>query len=312
MKPYSYDLRIRIFAHSLCNSIRKTAQLFHVSPNTVYLLTKLFVETGDLVPRENKYEYTHLITQEGEIYLQLLLAEEVDLTLEELCNRYEEAYGVRVSIGTMYNTLEKLNITRKKKTFYDPKKDTEEVKIKKEIYDVQLEKIEPEKRYYLDETGTCTNMSPSYGRSKKGLPVYDKKPTYPGDTVSTVAILTEEGIKATYTYSESLTGPLFIFYLNTFVLPMLDDEQTLIMDNLPVHHAEIVQEYLMKNNIKVLFLPPYHPELNPIEEAFSKIKLYIKKQKTRILCDLLIVIKNAFNIITKNDAHGYFKHAAQF
>jgi transposase len=296
----------------LCHSIRKTAQIFHVSPNTVYLLIKLFIETGGLVPRENKYEYTHLITQEGEIYLQLLLAEEVDLTLEDLCNRYEEDYGVRVSIGTMYNTLEKLNITRKKKTFYDPKKDTKEVKIKKEIYDVQLEKIEPENRYYLDETGSCTNMSPTYGRSKKGLPVYDNKPTYSGDTVSTAAILSEDGIKAKYTYSESLTATLFIYYLNNFILPILNNNQTLIMDNHPVHHAKIVQEYLIKNNIKVLFLPPYHPELNPIEEAFSKIKLYIKKQKARILSDLLIAIKKSFNIITNDDAHGYFKHAAQF
>jgi transposase len=270
MKPYSYDLRIRIFAHSLCHSIRKTAQLFHVSPNTVYLLTKLFVETGDLVPRENKYKYTHLITQEGEIYLELLLAEEVDLTLEELCNRYEEAYSVRVSIGTMYNTLKKLNITRKKKTFSDPKKDTDEVKIKKENYDIQLEKIEPEKRYYLDETGSCTNMSPSYGRSKKGLPVYDNKPTYPGDTVSTVAILTEEGIKATYTYSETLIAPLFISYLNTFVLPILNDEQILIMDNLPVHHAKIVQEYLMKIILRFFFYHLIIQNLTQLKKPFLK------------------------------------------
>jgi len=52
--------------------------------------------------------------------VSLLLSKEIDLTLEELCNRYEQAYGVRVSIGTMYNTLERLNITRKKKTFYGP------------------------------------------------------------------------------------------------------------------------------------------------------------------------------------------------
>ena len=115
MKPYSYDLRIRIFNYSLTHTIRETARIFQVSPNTVYLLTQLFIETGSLNPRDNLHERPHLITPEGELYLCLLLSKEIDLTLEEVCNRYEQAYGVRVSIGTMYNTLERLNITRKKK-----------------------------------------------------------------------------------------------------------------------------------------------------------------------------------------------------
>ena len=312
MKPYSYDLRIRIFNFSLSNSIQETADMFGISPNTVFLLKKLFIETGSLNPRDRQYEYTHLITPEGELYLQLLLAEEVDLTLEELCNRYEEAYGVRVSIGTLFNTLKKLNITRKKKKYSDPKKNTNDVKAKKENYDEQLAKIKPEKRFYLDETGSCTNMSPAYGRSKRGHPAYDKKPTYSGDTINTIAVLTEEGIKSHYTYSVSLTAPVLIYYLNTFVLPLLNDGQTLIMDNHPVHHAKIVRDYIKQNNINILFLPPYSPELNPIEEAFSKIKNVIKKQKARTFDKLLIAIGNAFKIITVDNAHGYFYHANQF
>jgi len=312
MKPYSYDLRIRIFNYALSNSIQKTADIFGISPNTVFLLKKLFIETGSLNPRCHKIEHSNLITPEGEMYLQLLLIEDVDLTIEELCNCYEEAYGVRVSIGTMFNTLKKLDITRKKKKYSDPKKNTVIVKAEKENYDDQLEKIEPEKRFYLDETSSCTNMSPAYGRSKRGQPAYDKKPTYSGDTVSSVAVLTKEGIKAQYTYFVSLTSLVFINYLSTFVLPLLNDGQTLIMDNHPVHHAKIVHEYMDKNNINVLFLPPYSPELNPIEEAFSKIKQFIKKQKARTIDNLLKAIENAFSIISVHDAHGYFNHAAQF
>ena len=76
-----------------------------MSPNTVYLLDQLFKETGSLEPRECPSEYPHLITPEGESYLQSLLSKEVDLTLEELRNRYAGVYGVLVSIDTMYNTL---------------------------------------------------------------------------------------------------------------------------------------------------------------------------------------------------------------
>lgn len=312
MKPYSHDLRIRIYNYSLTHSIRKTAEIFSVSPSTVNLLKQLYLETGALEPRECPSEYPHLITPEGEKYLQLLLSEEVDLTLEGLRNRYEEAFGVRVSIGTMYNLLEKLNITRKKKTFSDPKKNTLEVETKKESYDKQLAEIESEKRFYLDETGSCMNMTLLYGRSPQGQRVYDKKPTSPGTRINTIAILSEEGIKAQYSYTDSLTARLFIIYLNTFVLPILTNGQTLILDNHPVHRAKSVQNYLKQNKIKFLYLPPYSPELNPIEEAFSKFKQYIKKQKARTVDALLNAIKDAINTITRSDIIGYFNHAAEF
>lgn len=312
MKPYSHDLRIRIFSYSLTHSIRDTAKIFQVSPNTVFLLRRLFIETGSLNPRDHPLEHPHLITPEGELYLALLLSEENDLTLAELCDRYEQAYGVRVSIGTMYNTLEHLNITRKKKTFSDPKKHSPAAEATKKDYDEQLQAIEPGQRFYLDETGSCLNMSPLYGRSREGERVYDQKPTYPGTTVSTVAILTEEGMKAEYTFTGSMNAKLFILYLETFVLSVFKKGQTLIMDRHPVHRSNAVQKCLKQNNIKFLYLPAYSPELNPIEEAFSKIKQYIRKQKARTIDELLRVLKKAFTIITNRDIAGYFNHAAEF
>jgi transposase len=272
----------------------------------------LFIETGSLNPHAKLLDRPHLITPEGELYLGVLLSKEVDLTLSELCNRYEQAFDVRVSIGTMYNTLERMNITRKKKTFSDPKKDSDAAKAEKENYEKQVDTIELGKRLYLDETGGSLNMAPLYGRSQQGERVYDKKPTYPGTSVSTVAILSEEGIKARHSYTGSLTAKLFVLYLETSVLPILEDGQTLIMDRHPVHRAKIVQSYLKENNIKFLYLPAYSPELNPIEEAFSKIKQYIKKQKARTVDGLLNVLKKAFDIITINDVKGYFNHAAEF
>ena len=312
MKPYSLDFRNRIYNYSLTHTIRETAKIFNVSPDTVHLLRKLFIETGSLSPRERSSEYPHLITPTGETYLKLLLDKEVDLTLEELCNRYEDDFGIRVSIGTMFNTLKLLNITRKKKTFSDPKKGSDEVKSKKESYDIQIESIPQEQRFYLDETGTCLNMTPLYGRSLQGERVYDERPTNPGQRVNTVAILSKEGIKAQYSYMGSLNAKSFIPYLETFVLPCMCNGQTLIMDNHPVHRAEAVQDFLNINKINFLYLPPYSPDLNPIEEAFSKIKQYIKKQKARTVDKLLNVIKDALETITPNDANGYFNHAAEF
>lgn len=188
MKAYSHDLRVRIFNYSLTHSIRNTAKVFQVSPNTVYLLRCLFFETGNLDPIKNATPRIRLISEEGEMFIHLLIIEKNDITLAELCEQYEEAYGIKVSVSTMYHTLERLNITRKKKSFSDPKKDTHEAEIEKENYDEKLHKIEPSQRFYLDETGSCTNMTPVYGRSLKGKKAYDKRPTYPSLTVSTIAV----------------------------------------------------------------------------------------------------------------------------
>lgn len=122
MKAYSLDLRRRMFSYSLTHSVRETATVFHVSPNTVHLLQKRFAETGQLAPRPKGGARPRLISAEGELFLAALLGVEPDLTLEELRHRYTEAYGVSVSLGTMFNTLQRLEITLKKSPATTPRK----------------------------------------------------------------------------------------------------------------------------------------------------------------------------------------------
>lgn len=114
MNAYSLDLRTRMFSYVLTHSVRETAALFLVSPNTVHRLKKLFIETGQLAPKPCQAGRPRAISAEGELYLQTLLREEVDLTLEDLRERYANTYGVTVSIGALFNPLQRLGITRKK------------------------------------------------------------------------------------------------------------------------------------------------------------------------------------------------------
>lgn len=117
MNALSNDLRKRILNYALTHSVRQTADLFKVSPNTVHCLKKLYYETGGVAPRPVRATHEHAVSPAGEMYLQILLKEDVDLTLAQLCERYEEAYGVRVGLSTMHLTLKRLGLTRKKKPF---------------------------------------------------------------------------------------------------------------------------------------------------------------------------------------------------
>jgi transposase len=130
MNAYSLDLRTRMFSYALTHTVRETATLFHVSPNTVHRLKKLFIETGQLAPKPCQTGRRRAVSAEGELYLQALLREEVDLTLEALRERYAHTYGVTVSVGTMFNTLRRLRITRKKSPPTIPRRTARSIKPK--------------------------------------------------------------------------------------------------------------------------------------------------------------------------------------
>jgi transposase len=312
MNVLSKDLRQRILNYALTHPVRQTARIFQVSPNTVHLLKKLWYETGSIEPRESKAVHPHAVSPEGELYLQMLLREDVDLTLLQLCERYEDAYGVRVGVTTMHDTLKRLGLTYKKKTFYEPGKDDDQAKDEKDSYISQLEGVPPEDRLYLDETGSNLNQNLAYGRSPAGERVYDENPTAPGVTISTAAVLTERGVEAAHLYFGTLTAQRFVSYLDLYVLELIIGGKVLIMDNHPVHCAKIVQQFLEDHQVPFVYLPRYSPELNPIEEAFSKVKHYIRKLKPRTAEMLFGTIISAISTVTEDDVIGYINHAEEF
>ena len=121
MSALSMDLRQRVLNHALTHSLRDTAKAFNVTVVTVINLKKLYFETGGVKPRERKkLPPGRHITPEGELYLQTLVCDDCDATLAELCDRYFEAYRIRVSQPTMSTTLRRMGLTRKKKRSATP------------------------------------------------------------------------------------------------------------------------------------------------------------------------------------------------
>jgi transposase len=175
-----------------------------------------------------------------------------------------------------------------------------------------LEGVKPEDRLYLDEMGSALNLNLDYGRSPQGERVYDEKPTAPGETISTAAVLTENGVEAAGQYFGTLNAQRFISYLEIYVLQLVVVGKVLIMDNHPVHCAKLVQRFLEEHKVPYIYLPRYSPELNPIEESFSKIKHFIRKLKPRTSEALFDAIQSAIKIVTQDDVIGYVNHAEEF
>lgn len=190
----------------------------------------------------------------------------------------------------------------------DSRKENETSEYVKKHFRKQLKKIPLNKRLFLDETGSYLNMSLAYGRSKKGKPVYERKLTRTNQKLNTIAVISHKGLKVCRHYKRALNTQQFIYFLDYFVLPVLKNE-TLIMDRHPVHCAKEVKEFMIKNKIRFLYLPPYSPDLNPIENVFSKVKLVIKTHQPKTIDRLKYIMKLAFQSVSEKDYRAYFRHA---
>ena len=131
--------------------------------------------------------------------------------------------------------------------------------------------------------GAVLNLTPLYGRSPQGERVYGAKPTGPGRRISTIGALGVEGLKTAMCFEGTLNGEGFLQFLDQFLVPILRPGQIVLLDNAKAHQVAGVRERIEGTGARVLYLPPYSPDLNPIEMAWSKVKQFLRKAQARTL-----------------------------
>ncbi len=108
-------------------------------------------------------------------------------------------------------------------------------------------------------------------------------------------------------YQGGTTQERFGEYLKTVLIPTLSRTDIIVMDNMRSHHAKIVKQILDESGISYMYLPPYSPDLNPIEKMWSKLKAYLRKEKVRIASELPSAIERAFSTVRASDCLGWFR-----
>jgi transposase len=150
-------------------------------------------------------------------------------------------------------------------------------------------------------------MTRLYGRGYKGERVIDYVPDVRFERISIISAINLDGLLAPMLYKGSADGELVKAYLAEFLIPTLKKGSIIVMDNLSSHKVNGIKEIAEKNGIKILYLPPYSPDLNPIELMWSKIKTYLRKLKARTIENLNKSIVEALNSVSKNDIFEWFK-----
>lgn len=167
---------------------------------------------------------------------------------------------------------------------------------------------------FIDETGIHLGMTRLYGRAPIGERLYDSEaPADGGKNISLIGGMSIEGLIATVSIDGSVNTDVFLFYIQEALIPQLWVGAIIFMDNLPVHHASVVQEAIEAVGAKVVFLPPYSPDLSPIELCWSKLKQLLRSAKARTGEALDQAMSKIINeCISANDALGWFAHCGLF
>lgn len=162
---------------------------------------------------------------------------------------------------------------------------------------------------FIDETGVSTKMARLRGRSVRGERCRAPIPHGHWKTTTFVGALRLSGITAPMTLDGAMTGAAFEAYVKQALLPTLKRGDIVIMDNLPAHKPSAIREAIEQAGARLLFLPPYSPDFNPIEMAFSKIKAILKKAAARKLQDLWDALASAIDHVTTAEARNFFSAA---
>ena len=161
---------------------------------------------------------------------------------------------------------------------------------------------------FVDETSTNLTYCRRYARATGGQRAPQATPLHGGPNVTLVAALTPNGLQAAMTVSGAVNGDVFAAYLQQVLGPTLVPGDVVVLDNLPAHKVAGLAELVEACGARLLYLPPYSPDFNPIELAFSKLKTWLRTAQARTRDALEAVIQTATEWVTEADAKNWFDH----
>jgi transposase len=200
-------------------------------------------------------------------------------------------------------------VAAQKKSLHASEQDTERVQQARASYREEVATLDAQRFKFIDESGVNLAMTRLYGRAPSGERVIGAVPQNYGANVTMLASLGSHGIEAMMTIEGATDTEVFRAYVEQVLRPTLHPGDIVIMDNLRAHKAAGIREAIEQTGAQLLYLPPYSPDLSPIERCWAKLKTYLRKAKARTREALETAITAALLTVTATDAHGWFAYS---
>jgi len=200
-------------------------------------------------------------------------------------------------------------ISPSKKTAHAAEQSRPDVAAKRAAWHQAQPELDPARLVFVDETGASTKMARRYGRSKRGTRCVAPVPHGHWKTTTFVGALRAGAMTAPMVLDGAMNGPAFLAYVRQVLAPILRPGDVVIMDNLASHRAAGVRHAIEATGASLHLLPPYSPDLNPIENAFAKLKAYLRKAAARTVEALWRAIRDALSTFTPDECSNYITAA---
>jgi transposase len=236
--------------------------------------------------------------------IQELLAATPDMTLAEL----RAELRVTVALSTLWAAVRSLGLTFKKVT-RAAERDRPDVAAARDKWRRDAAPaLDPHSVVFVDETAANTQMDRRYGYAPRGQPVVGTVPHGHYKSLTFTAALRANGLTATQVLDGPMTGPRFREYVTTRLVPTLRPGDVVVMDNLPCHKAGAVRAAVEAAGCRLLYLPPYSPDLNPIELAFARLKRLLRSDGHRDVPTLMTFLGSVRTAFRADECRAYLRH----
>jgi len=180
------------------------------------------------------------------------------------------------------------------------------LKQRREWFGAQLD-LDPRKLVFIDETGASTNLARKGGRCRRGRRLRVGIPHGHYKTVTLVAGLRLSGLVAQKAFDKPMNGATFEEWVEKCLVPTLSKGDIVVMDNLSSHKGPRVEQLIEAAGAELRYLPPYSPDMNPIEKAYSKLKSFLRKISERTIAGLMNALETCAHIFKPVECVNYFK-----
>jgi transposase len=309
MTPYSQDLRQRVLdtIQRGDGSVRQIAKRFLVSISFVTRLLQLHRTTGSVEPRPHGGGNPAVLGSEDLERLRELIRQQPDTTLEECRQRL----GLSCSLMTISRALSQLGLPRKKKVPRAQEQDRPDVQEKRREFCERLAGVDPKRLVFVDECGANTAMTRTYGRAPVGQRVYATTPGH-WDSITLTSGMRLSGVTATLAFPGATNTDVFESYVEQVLVPELKPGDVVIWDNVKPHLSEDAIEAVETAGAQVVPLPPWSPDLTPIEEMFSKVKGAMRTATARTTEAVYAAFGSALHDVTPENIAGWFQDRAAY
>ena len=271
-------------------SVKELAKCFSVNTCSIYRLLKRRNETGSYETQTNLRGKKPKLSDVDHQHILSLLEKQPDITCLEII----ETLDLPVSIDTVWRFLQEAGYRRKKKSLHASEQERPRCGAEEKRRNGLISGFKASDLVSLDESGCNTDMTRRYAYSLGGSRAVDSAPLSKPKNTTILPSIQLDGTLRYTTFSGGTTVERFKRYLETDLLPHLNGNSVLIMDNMKSHHARAVRNLLDSSEVRCIYLPPYSPDLNPIEKLWSKVKSFLRKFKARTLDALPNAIQCAF------------------